>query len=200
MIIWRAILPKARTAEPRAPLYLGRDGIPIRRRVAPLVRRLQQICAAMVTAVVADADLVQLEFAVLVFIDDMPGIDQRTLAAAMGIDRNNVGVILERLEARGLIERPINGTDRRARSLRVTAKGSKLWRSLGPGIIEADARILAPLTGAERESFLDMLVRLVETHRVHAVPGGGRRRRSPKSFKGKISKGKSSTGQSSTGK
>ncbi len=179
------ILSKARTREPGPLVSVGRDGIPIRRRVAPLVRRLQQICAAIVTAELADADLVQLEFAVLVFIDDMPGIDQRTLAAAMGIDRNNVGVIVERLEARGLIERPINGTDRRARSLHVTAKGSKLWRSLVPKVSEADARILAPLTVPERSAFLDMLVRLVETHRVHAVPGAGRRRRSPKSFTGK---------------
>ena len=179
------ILSKARTTEPGPLASVGRDGIPIRRRVAPLVRRLQQICAAIVTAELADADLVQLEFAVLVFIDDMPGIDQRTLAAAMGIDRNNVGVIVERLEARGLIERPINGTDRRARSLHVTAKGGKLWRSLVPKVREADARILAPLTVPERSAFLDMLVRLVETHRDHAVPGAGRRRRSPKRFAGK---------------
>ena len=107
-------MSKLKTSEAEALASIGRDGIPIRRRVAPLVRRLQQICAAIVMAELADADLVQLEFAVLVFIDDMPGIDQRTLAAAMGIDRNNVGVIVERLEARGLIERPINGTDRRA--------------------------------------------------------------------------------------
>jgi DNA-binding MarR family transcriptional regulator len=156
-----------------------RDGVPIRRTIAPLVRRLQQICVTMVADALADAGLVQLEYAVMVFIDAVPGIDQRTLAEAMGIDRNNVGVIVERLEARGLIIRPIKAADRRARELCLTLAGQTLWQKFRPQIKAANDRILSPLKPAERKLFIETLIRLVEAHRVHARPGAGRRKRQP---------------------
>jgi DNA-binding MarR family transcriptional regulator len=156
---------------------VGLDGIPLRRITAPLVRRLQQICVAMISEALADSDLVQLEFAVLVFIDDWPGIHQRTLSEAMGIDRNNVSVIVDRLEQRGLVARSPGVEDRRARQLVLTPRGKALWRRFRPNIRAANERVLSALKPAERERFLDMLVRLVQAHRVHARPGAGRRKR-----------------------
>lgn len=159
---------------------VGLDGIPLRRITAPLVRRLQQICVAMISEALADSGLVQLEYAVLVFIDDWPGIHQRTLSEAMGIDRNNVSVIVDRLEQRGLVARSPGVEDRRARQLILTPRGKALWRRFRPNIRAANERVLSALKPAERERFLDMLVRLVQAHQVHARPGAGRRkRRSP---------------------
>src|SRR6188474_3390887 len=114
-------------------LSLGHDGVPIRRILAPLVRRLQQVCLSMITTALKEADLVQLEYALLVFVDDVPGISQQSLSEALGIDRNNVSL--------------------------------------------ANDRILTSLTADEKELFLDMLVRVVEGNRIHARPGGGRRKR-----------------------
>jgi DNA-binding MarR family transcriptional regulator len=155
----------------------GLDGIPIRRITAPLVRRLQQICVAMVSEALADAGLVQLEYALLVFIEDVPGIHQRTLSQAMGIDRNNVSIIVDRLEAQGLVVRSPGAEDRRAWQLFLTPRGKALRRRLRPRIRTANERILSPLKPAERELFIDMLARLVQAHRVHARPGAGRRKR-----------------------
>jgi DNA-binding MarR family transcriptional regulator len=157
---------------------IGHDGIPIRRSIAPLARRLQQICLSMVADVLAGAELVQLEYALLVFVDDVPGISQQALSEALGIDRNNVSLIADKLEARGLLKRAVNGADRRARELYITPRGRKLWRQYRLGILRANDQILAPLPAGEREIFLDMLVRVVEANRIHARPGGGRRRRS----------------------
>jgi len=153
------------------------EGIPIRRIPAPLARRFQQICTAIVTDALTGADVVQIEWALIVFIDDVPGIDQHRLSRAMGIDRNNVSVILEKLESRGLVERRINGGDRRARELYLTAKGRRLRRRFQPKLQAANDRILAPLEPRERKPFIDMLVRVVEGNRAHARPGAGRRRR-----------------------
>jgi DNA-binding MarR family transcriptional regulator len=168
---------KANVSDEQGASVLGLDGIPIRRITAPLVRRLQQICVAMVSEALADAGLVQLEYAVLVFIDDVPGIHQRTLSQAMGIDRNNVSVIVDRLEARGLVVRSPGTEDRRARQLFLTPRGKALWRRFRPKIRSANERIVSPLKPAERELFIDMLARLVQAHRVHARPGAGRRKR-----------------------
>ena len=157
---------------------LGRDGVPIRRVLAPLVRRLQQICQSMVAVALEDAGLVQLEYALLVFVDHVPGISQQSLSEALGIDRNNVSLIVDKLEARGLLKRAVNGADRRARELTITPEGRKLYRDHRVKIRQANDRILSSLTAEEKELFLDMLVRVVEGNRIHARPGGGRRKRS----------------------
>ena len=115
-----------------ADSIMSSDGIPIRRIVAPMARRLQQICQSMIADAVADAELVQLEYALLVFVDDVPGISQQTLSEALGIDRNNLSLIADKLEARGLLERSVNGADRRARELYITPKGKKLWQRVSP--------------------------------------------------------------------
>ena len=156
---------------------MGSDGVPVRRAVAPLVRRLQQICQSMIAEAVADAELVQLEYALLVFVDDVPGISQQTLSEALGIDRNNVSLIADKLEARGLLKRLVNGADRRARELTITPQGKRLWRRCRTKVREANARILACLDAKEKEPFLDMLVQVVNANKIHARPGGGRRRR-----------------------
>ncbi|KRR28450.1 hypothetical protein CQ13_20885 [Bradyrhizobium retamae] len=160
-----------------APLILGRGGVPLRRILAPLVRRLQQICQSMIAEALEDAGLVQLEFALLAFVDDVPGISQQTLSEALGIDRNNVSLIADKLEARGLLMRTVNSADRRARELQLTPEGRKLRRMCIPRVRQANDRILTSLKAGERELFLDMLVRVVEANRVHARPGGGRRKR-----------------------
>lgn len=158
-------------------LILGHDGVPIRRILAPLVRRLQQVCLSVITTALKEADLVQLEYALLVFVDDVPGISQQSLSEALGIDRNNVSLIVDKLEARGLLRRAVNDADRRARELYITPEGRKLWRGHRVKVRQANDRIMSPLTAEEKELLLDMLVRVVEGNRMHARPGGGRRKR-----------------------
>jgi DNA-binding MarR family transcriptional regulator len=134
----------------------------------------------MIAEALADAGLAQLEYAVLVFIDDVPGIHQRMLSEAMGIDRNNVSVIVDQLEARGLLTRSRGIEDRRAQQLFLTRQGKALWRRFQPNVLAANERILSPLKAAQRKLLIDVLVRLVQAHRIHARPGAGRRkRRSP---------------------
>ena len=79
---------------------IGQGGVPMRRAVAPLVRRLQQVCLSVIGEALRDAGLVQLEYALLVFVDDVPGISQRTLSEALGIERNNVSLIAHGWELR----------------------------------------------------------------------------------------------------
>jgi len=140
------------------------------------VRRLQQICVSFVAETLEGSGLVQLEYALMVFVDDVPCIDQRRLSEALGIDRNNVSLIVDRLEARGLVQRAI-GVDRRARHLSLTPQGKLLRDNCGFNTRVTNDRILAPLKSGERKLFLDMLIRLVEAHYLHARPGAGRRKR-----------------------
>jgi DNA-binding MarR family transcriptional regulator len=156
---------------------LAAGGIPVRRAPGALARPFQQICVAMIAEALAGEEVTQLEYAVLMFLDDLPGIDQRRLAEALGVDRNNTGVLVEGLEKKGLVDRRVNGEDRRARQLSLTAKGRKVLRRVRPKVRATSERILRPLASAEQKQFIDFMVRLIEGNRSYARPGAGRRKR-----------------------
>jgi DNA-binding MarR family transcriptional regulator len=154
------------------------DGAPPLPRVpAALARRFQQVCSTMVGDAIVGEDIVQLEYGSLIALEIEPGIDQRRLADAMGIDPSNASLVVDRLHSMGLIERRISGVDRRSRELYLTAKGKALWRRLRVKSRVANAKVLAPLAPHERELFLDMLIRIIQGNWAHARPGGGRRKR-----------------------
>ena len=173
------------SALPWATALSPSGGPPLPRRAAPLARRFQQVCTTMIAEALAGEDIVQLEFGTLIALELEPGVDQRRLADAMGIDPSNASLIVDRLHSKGLIKRQVNDADRRARNLYLTPKGKALWRRLHVKTAVANDRVLAPLVPADREKFFDMLIRIIEGNREHARPGAGRRkRRSPESAAG----------------
>jgi DNA-binding MarR family transcriptional regulator len=158
----------------------GRTVPPVRRVPLALARRFFQICTTAAAESVEDADLTPLEFAVMAYINTPvgePDIDQSDLAARLGIDRNTTSLLVERLEAKELLERRVNGEDRRARLLRLSRRGEKLHQRLYPQAYARQQRILEVLKPSEREVLLDLLVRVIEGNRTLARPGAGRRKR-----------------------
>jgi DNA-binding MarR family transcriptional regulator len=146
-----------------------------------LARRLFQICTAAIADVLAGTQLTPLEYAALAYIEGEPDIDQNGLAARLGIDRNSTSLLVEELEAKRLIGRRVNGVDRRARLLRITPSGQKLYDRLRPIVFGAQERLLTLLTSKERKHLLDALVRVIEGNKELARPGAGRRKRGPQS-------------------
>src|SRR5665213_3668022 len=143
----------------------------------PLVRRVDQIFAWTVAdALAGEVTETPQQYAAVAVLDDFPDIDQRRLATLMGLDRTNVGQLIDRLEAKGLVERRINGADRRARELRLTAEGEQVRRRMRPKIVSAQARVLSPLAPAEQDMLIDLLIRIVKANEANARPGAGRRK------------------------
>ncbi len=168
-------------AEPGGPLLkLKRAVPPVRRVPLALARRFFQVCTAVAAGSIAEADLTPLEFAVMAYVNKVvgePGIDQSSLAARLGIDRNNTSLLVARLQAKGLIEPRVNAEDRRARLLWLTPRGEKLHARLYPRAYADQLGILKTLSADERETLLDLLVRVIEGNRPFARPGAGRRKR-----------------------
>lgn len=143
-----------------------------------LARRFYQITLSVVAEVQQNSQLRPLEFGVLIHLHERPGIDQNTLAERMALDRTSISGMVYHLEQLGLIERAVNGTDRRARELRLTAAGKRLHDRQLPRALAAQERILQVLTAPERRAFIDMLVRVIDANHSHVGPGAGRRNRS----------------------
>ena len=66
---------------------------PILARPSSLARRFQQICAAAMAQCLAGRAPTPLQYAAFPFLRDEPGLDQIGLAARIGIDRTNVGLL-----------------------------------------------------------------------------------------------------------
>jgi DNA-binding MarR family transcriptional regulator len=154
--------------------------VPIRRIPLALARRFFQIGTAVAAETLADTDLTPLQYAALAYVGDEPDIDQNGLAARLGVDRTNAGLLVNQLEAKGLVVRRVNGADRRARLLRLTSRGTRLFQQVGPRARKAQLGILAPLAPAERELLIELLVRVIAANETYARPGAGRRKRGPR--------------------
>jgi DNA-binding MarR family transcriptional regulator len=116
-----------------------------------------------------------LEFGVMVRIHDTPGLDQNSLAEWMALDRTTISALVFRLEGKGLIERAVNGADRRARVLKLTRKGRALHDRTRPKTEAGQQRILSVLTPAECRAFIDLLARVIEANQAYVGAGAGRR-------------------------
>jgi MarR family transcriptional regulator, temperature-dependent positive regulator of motility len=149
---------------------------PVHRVPSHLGRRFNQICVGLLAEVTGPAGLAPIEYAMLVSIEEQPGIDQRGLALRLGVDPVTTGQLIDRLEATGLVDRKVDPEDRRARVLRPSKKGLQLRRRLRPLVIAADGQVTASLTAAERRLFVQFLTRIIEANESYARPGNGRRR------------------------
>jgi MarR family transcriptional regulator, temperature-dependent positive regulator of motility len=155
--------------------------IPARhRKIGPLSRRFFQVYLGLILEVLEPFELDPSFYSVLVELSDQPGIDQRRLGEALGIDRTTTGQIVDELERRGLIDRRVDPHDRRARVLCLNKKGDALRLKIRPHMQAAQERFVAPLAAGERAHFLDLLYRIVAGNLDREVTGGFRRRK-PKS-------------------
>jgi DNA-binding MarR family transcriptional regulator len=170
------------TDQPPNPVHFGPGVPPVRRSPTALARRFYQMCMGMQAEVLANADLTSLQYGVMAILNRRygePGIDQNSLAARLGVERSHASLLVEEMAAKGLIERRVNGADRRARLLALTPKAEKLHGRLRPSVTAANDRILEPLSPHERKLFIEMLIRMIGANGAHARPGAGRRKRSP---------------------
>ncbi|MGY2061735.1 MarR family winged helix-turn-helix transcriptional regulator [Nocardia gipuzkoensis] len=97
----------------------------------------------------------------LLALNEPPGEQpMRALAAQLACDPSNLTGVADRMEARGLVRRTVNPSDRRVKYLAATEEG----RELAAGIRAAQVRAykaLAELTGEEETLLAGMLERLV---------------------------------------
>jgi DNA-binding MarR family transcriptional regulator len=129
-----------------------------------LIRRLHQIVVSACYEGWGDLDISPVQYGALLAIRTFPGIDQRGLSRAIAIDRSSIGTVSGQLERRGLIVRRKGTRDKRNKELFLTARGAAVLRRAQPLAWVIQDRILAPLKAGEREEFVRLLAKLVDTN------------------------------------
>lgn len=125
------------------------------------IRRLHQISVGIFLQEAGGLGVTPVQYAALQVVGNQPGIDQRTLARSIALDTSTTGGVVDRLEARGWLERRLSPQDRRARQLFLTPAGEQGLADTVPAMLRAQEQILAPLTPRQRSEFMRLLLVLV---------------------------------------
>lgn len=139
------------------------------------IRRLHQIAVGIFLQETAAHGITPVQYAALQAVHNEPGIDQRTLASRIAQDTSTTAGVVERLQARGWLQRTQDPRDRRVRRLTLTPAGAALLAAVVPAMQRAQARILAPLAPDEQAQFMALLERLVAANNaLSRAPGSVR--------------------------
>src|SRR5258708_4971012 len=141
---------------------------PLYSKPGHLIRRLQQIAAAIFMEETAEFDLTPVQYAALIAVREHPDIDVTRLSSLIAFDRSTLGNVVKRLVAKRWLERRGGQPDRRIKRLRVTAAGRQLLEAIEPAVQRAQTRMLAPIPKGEQKRLVEQLKQLVEINNVHS--------------------------------
>lgn len=109
-----------------------------------------------------DLDLTQKQVSVLWLVDDHPGIAQTGLSQRMRMDRATTMAIVNRLEARELLQRGKSDTDGRKQTLNLTVAGKAMLATAKEAIREHEEWLKSRYTAREVAVLIELLTRLHE--------------------------------------
>ena len=123
-----------------------------------LIRRAQQISVSMFRETM-NLDITPTQYAVLRMLQEVPGIDQLTLAGLVALDKSTTAEIAVRLESKGWIKREV--LPRGRRRLILTPDGEAVLISMASSIFELRDKMLAKLSAQENVEFSRLLKKFV---------------------------------------
>ncbi len=125
-----------------------------------LMRRAHQRHTALFQDIMGALELTPTQFAALAKIKDLGEVTQNLLGRLTAMDPATIQGVVQRLHARGFVERRPDPTDRRVMVLSLTAGGARAARDAIARGREITHATLAPLTLAEQRIFVDLLRKL----------------------------------------
>jgi DNA-binding MarR family transcriptional regulator len=102
------------------------------------------------------------DWVVLTAIDVGPRQTQLALGRSLGVDKTTLTLLLDRLEAAGLVTRGLDSHDRRARIPLLTGAGREVQREVAAQRDRAEAELLASFSPQEQRLLRDLLTRLTD--------------------------------------
>lgn len=154
---------KGKHAEARA------SAAALERSPSHLLHRALQLALDIYAGETGPGAVTQRQYAVLAAVAAAEHPTQTDLVRMTGIDRSTLADMVSRMIAKGLLGRERSAADGRANLVRLTEEGQAALGAAGPKVEQADARILAILSGGKRDAFIDALAKLARAGEVALV-------------------------------
>lgn len=100
------------------------------------------------------------QWMILVHLDRQPGMSQNELAAIVEVEPITVGRLIDRLEARGLVERRPDASDRRIWRLHLTPAATPMLKEIAKVRAELNAMLVADISQKSLDGTLDCLLQM----------------------------------------
>lgn len=127
-----------------------------------LLHRVSQCASDIFALEIGDADLTPRQYAILLTVSQNEGLSQTDLVERTGVDRSTLADIVRRMLKKGLLQRRRTKDDARAYAVKLTEEGWRILRTTEPMVKRVDDKILAMLSGKQREQFVADLQTIVE--------------------------------------
>lgn len=99
-------------------------------------------------------------FRILAALEETGPISQADLGRAVGLDRSDVAISLDALDAAGLTRRSPDPDDGRRKIVKVTRPGRRELNRLAEVLDRVQSDFLAPLTDSEKARFISLVAKL----------------------------------------
>jgi MarR family transcriptional regulator, lower aerobic nicotinate degradation pathway regulator len=125
-----------------------------------LLSRVNLRAQALLANAFAAHDVRGYDFRVLAALDQFGPSSQADVGRHTGIDRSDVVATVNALVSRGLARRTPDPVDARRNVVTITSSGRRMLERLDGAVDEVQEALLAPLSSAERRSFVRLLRKL----------------------------------------
>ncbi|MET7761950.1 MarR family transcriptional regulator [Streptomyces sp. NPDC005393] len=136
----------------------------LRRLASRLLSQLTARSDRLMNEGLARADARKWHYAVLASLQEYGPGSQAALSRRTGIYRSDMVGVLNELAERDLVERAPDPDDRRRNIITISAQGRRHLRLLDKVLDDLHDELLAPLSPAERDQFVQLLTRLLDHH------------------------------------
>jgi DNA-binding MarR family transcriptional regulator len=99
----------------------------------------------------------RVEYTLLMLVRANPGCTASNLAKALAVSAPNMALWLERVAAKGLLDRTPSAADRRSNHLRLTQRGKEAAAAATQAVLAAEEALLAGLSVGERAMLAELL-------------------------------------------
>jgi len=127
-----------------------------------LLRRAHQISTAVFEDECRSVGLTPAQFGVLTVLEASPGLDQTSLARALGFDKVTALRVLRGLEARGLAHRSPAADNKRSLSVALSIEGKKLLKQSQKPAERAYNKLMKPLSAEQQAQLVLLLMELTQ--------------------------------------
>ena len=127
-------------------------------QIGYILRRVTQRHLSIFAALIPEVTTTQ--FAVLARLAEVGPLSQNHLGRATAMDAATIKGVVDRLARLGYVATTADPDDRRRLTVTLTAAGTALFADRTTTALQVSDQTLAPLTGTERQSLLDLLSRL----------------------------------------